>query len=273
LRAIRIDVDALRRQPVLAAWLGVPGRHALGVVGGLGSAFVFFARTARGLVQRPLRGGEVLRHLQFIGNRSLVIIGLTSMFTGMVLVLQAYDALQRFGSEKYIGPVVALSLVRELGPVLAAIMVTARAGSATAATLGNMRITEQIDALEAMAVDSVQFLASTRLLAAIVAMPLLTAMFDVAAIGAAHAFGTAVLGLDGDTMMAGVRDAVTTHDVSTGVVKSLVFGVGMAVVSCYRGYYASGGTRGVGIATSRAVVEVCTLVLLTDYAMTALLFS
>ncbi len=250
----------------------MPGRAALSGTARLGRAGIFLGFVFAALRHLPRRWRQVIEQVHFTGNRSIAIVVLTGVFTGMVLVLQAYLALVRFGTEAYVGPLVALSLIRELGPVLAALMVTARAGSAMAATLGTMRVTEQIDALEAMAVDPVEYLAAPRLVAALIAVPLLVALFDVIGIGAAYVYGTASLGLDGGTFLSGIRDAVAWADVAGGLWKSLAFGGLMAWVACFEGFEATRGARGVGLATTRAVVVVSVAVLAGDYALTALLF-
>ena len=251
--------------------LGEVGRRAIASVGGLGRFVVFSGRATVAIVRRPLRIGVLVEQLHFFGNRSISIAILTASFTGMVLALQGHDTLQRFGSESQVGPLVALSLLRELAPVLAAIVIAARAGSATAATLGNMRMTEQIDALEAMAVDSRQYLVSTRLLAALIAVPLITALFGLAGIVAAFVLATQTLGQDPGVFWGGVERSVEWGDISLGLKKSFVFAVLIATISCYRGYHATGGATGVGRATTRAVVESTSLILIGDYVLTALL--
>jgi phospholipid/cholesterol/gamma-HCH transport system permease protein len=248
------------------------GRRLLSVAGEVGRATLFLGRALRLGVTPPFRHRVLFEQIQFIGARSVGIILLTSTFTGMVLVLQGYQALVRFGGGAFLGPLVSLSLVRELGPVLAALMVSARAGSAMAATLGTMRVTEQVDALEAMAIDPIQYLVSPRLLSALIALPILTALFDVAGIGAALVFGQLALGVDGGMFMSSVREAVGWSDVAAGFWKSLAFGGIIAWVSTYQGYHAGHGALGVGQATTRSVVLVSVLVLAVDYALTALLF-
>lgn len=250
---------------------GALGRRALHLVGGAGRGLLFLLVVIERIFERPVRVKIIVEHIRFIGNRSIGIVLLTSTFTGMVLVLQGYNALVRFGSEVYLGPLVALSLIRELGPVLAALMVTARAGSAIAATIAGMRVTEQIDALEVMAVDSKQYLVSTRLVAALIAVPILTAFFDIAGIGAAHMFGVSVLGIDGGTFMSSVREAVDFGDVGAGLAKALLFGLLIAWVSTFQGYHARHGAEGIGHATTNSVVIISVLVLAGDYIMTALL--
>jgi len=165
-----------------------------------------------------------------------------------------------------------LSLTRELAPVLTALMVTARAGSAMTATIGNMAVTEQVDALDSLAVDPLSYLVLPRLLATVMALPLLAALFSVVGIAAAHLLGVGVLGLDGLAFMANVRASVAWKDVSVGLCKAAVFGVVIAWIATFRGLATSGGARGVGRATSRTVVEAAVLILCGDYVMTALFF-
>lgn len=252
--------------------VGGLGRRTLHVCGGAGRASILLAQAVARLPRRPFRVLQVIEHMHFIGNQSMGIIVLTAVFTGMVLVLQGYDALVGFGSVAYLGPLVALSLIRELGPVLAALMVTARAGSAIAANLATMRVTEQIDALQAMAVDPVQYLVSPRIVAAVVCVPMLTAVFDLTGIGAGYVFGTAVLGLDGGVFLTRTWESVDFSDVSVGFWKSVVFGVFLAWISTSRGFFATGGAKGVGTATTQAVILISVLVLAGDYMMSALLF-
>lgn len=256
----------------LPSLLGLLGRRTSQVAGRLGKMTIFLGRATRSFVAPPFRGFELLEHMRFIGNRSLSIVCLTSAFTGMVLALQGYSALVRFGSESMVGSLVALSLTRELAPVLAALMVTARAGSAITATLGNLRVGEQIDALRSMAVDPLQYLVSPRLVAAVAVIPLLTAMFSLVGIGAAYLLAVSILRLDGGQFLASVRDSVDWSDVSGGIQKSLVFAVFVAWICSYHGFFASGGAKGVGVATTQAVVATSVTILISDYVMTALLF-
>jgi phospholipid/cholesterol/gamma-HCH transport system permease protein len=244
----------------------------MGFVGAVGRRTLFLQKVLISITRPPVRFSLMVRQLHLIGNRSTSLILLTSVFTGMVLALQGYNVLVRFGSEELVGSLVALSLIRELGPVLAALMLTARAGSAIAATLGNMRLTEQIDAMRAMAVDPIQYLVAPRLVAALIAGPLLTTIFILAGIGAAYVFCAGVLSLEGSTFISNVRRSVEWSDVQSGLIKSVVFSGVLAWVSTYRGFYASGGAEGVGLATMSAVVEISVLVLVLDYVMTALMF-
>jgi phospholipid/cholesterol/gamma-HCH transport system permease protein len=267
---IRAELPAAVAAP--AAVAGAIGRRTLAVVGTVGNASAFLARASAQLVRPPLRVALTLEQIHFIGSRSITIIVLTSAFTGLVLTLQGYNALNRFGAEQMVGALVALSLTRELAPVLGALMVTARAGSAIAATLGNMRVTEQIDALKTMAIDPLGYLVAPRIVAAILSAPMLTALFTVTGLAVAQVFAVGVLGLDQAQFSSSVRDAIEGDDVVEGLTKSLAFAVVMVWIATYRGYHAHGGAQGVGQATTRAVVETSVLVLALDYVLTALLF-
>ena len=252
--------------------LGGAGRGALRAVATTGRLALFLGAGAARLPRRPLRAAAILMQIDFIGARSVGVVALSAVFTGLVLALQGYTVLVRFGSENLVGSLVALSLTRELAPVLTALMVTARAGSATAATIGNMAVTEQIDAIRALAVDPLHYLVTPRLVAAVVVMPMLTALFSLAGIAAAYLFAVNVLGLDGLAFMSNVRASMQSKDVSVGLWKAVVFGVLIAWIATFRGYGVTGGAMGVGRATSRTVVESAVLILGGDYVMTALLF-
>jgi phospholipid/cholesterol/gamma-HCH transport system permease protein len=254
------------------SFLGRLGRATLTFVAETGRVGVFFARTLWLLLQPPFRFRAVLEQIQFVGNRSVLIVALTSAFTGLVLTLQGYNALLRFGAERMVGALVSLSLVRELAPVLAALMITARAGSAIAATLGNMRVTEQMDALETMAIDPISYAVVPRVWASIISVPLLTAAFALCGLWVAQLFGAGALGLDAAGFRASVYDAIEFSDVVEALTKSSVFSLVIACMATYRGFHASGGAKGVGQATTRAVVETSVLVLGLDYSLTALLF-
>ena len=248
------------------------GRASLAVAADVGAASVFLGRAAAQLLRPPYRFRAVLEQLHFIGNRSVGIIVLTSAFTGLVLTLQGYNALSRFGAAQMVGALVSLSLVRELAPVLAALMITARAGSAITATLGNMRVSEQMDALEMMAIDPISYTVVPRLRAAVLAVPLLTVLFTVTGLFVARGFGVSVLRFSAAGFDASVESAIESSDVVEGLTKALAFSVLLGWLSTYRGYTASGGAKGVGQATTRAVVEASVSILAIDYVLTALLF-
>lgn len=253
-------------------WAGATGRSVIALSGRVGNASLFLMRTLSQLVRPPFRRALIFEQIHFIGSRSLSIVMLTGAFTGLVLALQGYNALSRFGAQQMVGALVSLSLTRELAPVLAALMVTARAGSAIAATLGNMRVTEQIDALETMAIDPLSYLVVPRVIAAVFVAPMLTALFTLTGLGVAQALCVNVLGLDRAQFASSVTSAIEWSDVLEGMTKSLTFSILMCWIASYRGYHASGGAQGVGQATTYAVVETSVLVLALDYVLTALLF-
>jgi phospholipid/cholesterol/gamma-HCH transport system permease protein len=209
--------------------------------------------------------------MRIIGADSLFLIILIGGFTGMVLGLQGYNTLRRFGSDAALGTVVAIVLVRELGPVLAALMIAARAGSAMAAELGSMQSTEQIDALTVMAINPVQYLVSPRVLAGIVSFPLLTAIFDVIGIWGGYLVGVGLMGAPSGAYFNGIASYLTSHDIMTGFYKSLVFGVVVIWVCCYKGYNAERMATGVSRATTEAVVLSSVLILAWDYFLGSIL--
>jgi phospholipid/cholesterol/gamma-HCH transport system permease protein len=256
----------------LARPLGYTGRGLRRFVSGSGQWALFVGAALARLFRPPFRARQIVAQIDFVGARSSGVIVMSATFTGLVLVLQGYAVLIRFGSENLVGSLVALSLTRELGPVLTGLMVTARAGSAMAATIGNMAVTEQVDALQALAVDPLSYLVAPRLLAAVVTVPLLAALFSLAGIAAAYLFAVFVLGMDGLAFMSNVRSSVEWKDVWVGLVKAAVFGALIASVATFRGYRTSGGAEGVGRSTSLTVVESAVLILCGDYVMTALLF-
>ena len=251
------------------------GTRALARVASVGRIVVFLAS---GLIQvciPPFQTGKILEQVWFIGAKSMFVIVLTALFTGMVLGLQGYHTLVSFGSEAALGSAVALTLIRELGPVLSAIMITARAGSAMAAELGVMRISEQLDALETMEIDPVRFTFAPRIVAALISFPLLTALFDVTGIFGGYLTGSLMLGINDYTYMDKVIRSVDLGDIGGGFLKAAVFAVLVTTVCCYRGFYAhleggrgSQGAKGVSLATTTAVVNSCILILISDYIIT-----
>ena len=267
-----MTTSARSAQPVGGNFLGALGRRVVTMAGEVGNASLFLLRSLRQVVRPPFRRQLTLEQVHFVGSRSVSIVVLTGAFTGLVLALQGYNALSRFGAAQMVGALVSLSLIRELAPVLAALMVTARAGSAIAATLGNMRVTEQIDALETMAIDPVSYLVVPRVLASVFVAPLLTAFFTLTGLAVGQALCVQVLGQDRAQFTSSVHNAIEWSDVAEGLTKSLIFSVLMVWIACYRGYHAHGGAQGVGQATTHAVVETSVLVLAVDYILTALLF-
>jgi phospholipid/cholesterol/gamma-HCH transport system permease protein len=213
----------------------------------------------------------IFKQIHFIGAKSFFVIFLTASFTGMVLGLQGYYTLRKFGSEGLLGSVVALSLIRELGPVLSALMVTGRAGSAITAEIGIMRITEQIDALEAMALEPFKYLISPKILAAIITLPLLCSIFDVVGIYGGYVVGVKLLGVNPGAYFNEMEKGVEWKDIYSGLVKSLSFGLIISWICCYKGFYAGHGAEGVSRATTSAVVMSSVTVLVWDYFLTSVL--
>jgi phospholipid/cholesterol/gamma-HCH transport system permease protein len=241
----------------------------------LGRSTIFLAQALWNAL-RQKQFPKVLHQVYYIGARSMTIIMLVSVFTGMVLGLQSYHALVKFGAQGAVGSLVSLSLIMELGPVLTAIMITARAGSAITAEIGIQRISEQIDALDTMRINPLRFLVSPKITAAIISFPLLTAMFDLIGIIGGYISGVMLLGLNGGVYVHSIQTYVVMSDITNGFVKSIVFAVIVSTVCCYQGYFAhmrkdSHGAQAVGLATTSAVVTSCVLILVSDYVVTSLL--
>jgi phospholipid/cholesterol/gamma-HCH transport system permease protein len=251
------------------------GEKVIGWINILGTATIFLC-TALWKTFRSKQFPKVIQQIYYIGASSTTIILLVSLFTGMVLGLQSYHALIQFGAVGGLGALVSLSLIRELGPVLTAIMITARAGSAITAEIGIQRISEQVDALHTMRIDPFRYLISPRIIAAIISFPLLTAVFDFIGIIGGYISGVALLGLNAGVYSHSIQSNVDMKDLTDGFIKSIVFAVIVATVCCYQGYYVhmrkdSHGAKAVGLATTSAVVTSCVLILVSDYVVTSLL--
>jgi len=247
------------------------GRWVVGIVESLGRFGMFFLHALGVLVTPPFKFRAFVDRIDYIGFRSLLIILLTGTFTGMVLGLQVYFTLSRFGSEAYLGPAVALSIIRELGPVLSAIVVTGRAGSALTAEIGIMRITEQIDALTVMALNPVRYLVVPSILAGVVTFPMMTAIFDVVGIFGGYLVGVKLLGLSEGTYFGEMQTFVDFSDVMTGFWKSVCFGVIVTWVATYKGFTVGHGAEGVARSTTQAVVLATVLILVWDYFLGSVL--
>jgi len=247
------------------------GTRTIRAVGALGKMMTFLAIAVASAAVPPFRGRHVVKQVHFIGVRSVSVIVLTAAFTGMVLGLQGYYTLRKFGSEELLGSVVALSLIRELGPVLSALMVTGRAGSALAAEIGIMRIGEQIDSLESMGIDPVKFLVSPRLLGAVVSVPLLTAIFDVVGIAGGYLVGVKLLGVSAGAYFGQMEASVELGDVVSGFCKSIAFGLVIAWICTFKGYFTERGAEGVSRSTTSAVVLSSVVILIADYVLTSVL--
>jgi len=251
------------------------GTRSIDVIKNLGAAMIFFTRAFL-MIFRPKQLAEIGQQLYHIGARSSSIVVLIGLFTGMVLGLQLYYNLAKFGSEGVLGSVVALSLIRELGPVLTAIMITARAGSSMAAEIGILRISEQIDALYTMRIDPVRYLISPRIAASAISFPLLTAFFDLVGILGGYFTGVVLLGGDEGAYFDRIRTSVGVTDVRGGFIKSIVFALLVSTICSFQGYFThmrtdSHGARGVSFSTTSAVVLSCVMILISDYVVTSLL--
>ena len=247
------------------------GRICIDGVEYVGRFGLFLAMAVAWTFIPPFKQRQLLQRVQFIGFRSLSVIVLTGAFTGMVLGLQVFITLSRFGSEAFLGPAVALSLIRELGPVLAALMVTGRAGSALTAEIGIMRISEQIDALTVMALNPFRYLVVPTIVAGVITFPLMTAIFDVVGIFGGYLVGVKLMGLSTGTYFGEMQTFVHMDDITTGLWKSLSFGIIVTWVSTYKGFYTGHGAEGVSRATTQAVVLSSVLILVWDYFMGSVL--
>lgn len=259
------------------AWIFAPFKLLGGIthrfIKELGRMGYFFAESLFWIVFPPYLMRRIIKQINFIGVRTTPVIILTGSFTGMVLALQTYYALVKFGAVSTLGPVVALSLIRELGPVISALMVTGCAGSALTAEIGIMRITEQIDALDAMALNPYKYLIIPNLIAGIISLPLLNAIFVVVGVFGGYAVGVGVMGISSGTYFQGIRDFIKAQDILEGIYKSLSFGVLITWISCYKGYYTSYGAEGVSKATIQSVVLSSVLILVWDYFMTSVMVT
>ncbi len=223
------------------------------------------------IFRRPFRFGQYLNQVEFIGVGSVFIIVVTGLFSGMVLALQTVHSLRQYGAESTVGGIVAISLMREISPVFAALMVTARAGSSMAAELGNMRVTEQVDALVTMAVSPVQYLLSPRLIASIIVVPLLCILYTCVGLSGAYLVAVKWNGIDPGAFLSYIESFVVLNDFVMGNTKAAIFGALISTLSCHQGFFVKGGAKGVGQATTRAVVQSAVAILIANYIITSLM--
>jgi len=249
------------------------GAFSIRLVEEMGGMALMLFRTLILTLKPPYRLRLLIKQMEFVGVKSTLVVVLTGLFSGMVLALEGYYGFRKFGGESLLGATVALSLVRELGPVLTGLMVTARAGSAMAAEIGTMRVTEQIDALQAMAVDPVHYLVVPRFWAAVLMVPLLTIFADLVGIGGGYFVGVILLHIDAGVFVNKMKELVELVDITNGLYKAFVFGAILAIVGCFKGYNTRGGAEGVGRATTEAVVISSISILIADYILTSLLFD
>jgi phospholipid/cholesterol/gamma-HCH transport system permease protein len=248
------------------------GAAVLGFVAYMGEVTMFAATGLSHMFRPPFYPRQIGRAFMDIGFFSLPVVALTALFTGMVLALQSYTGFSRFGAESAIASVVVLSVTRELGPVLAGLMVSGRAGAAMAAELGTMRVTDQIDALSTLSTDPMKYLVAPRLLAGIIALPLLVVLADILGVAGGYLVSVHKLGFSSGGYLTSTFSNLEAQDVVSGLIKASVFGFIIALMGCFNGYRSKGGAQGVGTATTTAVVSASILILALDYVLTQILF-
>jgi phospholipid/cholesterol/gamma-HCH transport system permease protein len=253
--------------------LAVIGQIFLSFLTTIGDLTLFAGRAIVQGVSGPFYPRAILRQMVDIGYYSLPVVGLTAIFTGMVLALQSYTGFSRFEAESAVATIVVLSMTRELGPVLAGLMVAGRVGASMAAEIGTMRVTEQIDALTTLSTDPFKYLVWPRLIAGLLMLPLLVVVADIIGVFGGYIVGIYKLGFGPYEYINNTFEFLETEDVVSGLVKAAVFGFLVALMGCYQGYHSEGGAQGVGAATTKAVVSASILILTANYVVTELFFS
>jgi phospholipid/cholesterol/gamma-HCH transport system permease protein len=262
---------AVERRSLLARPLEGAGRIILNLLTEFGSHIALLSKTLRSCVWPPFRFRLTFRQMELVGVNSMPVVLITGAFTGAVLALQTFTSFKRFNAETMIGGVIAVSLLRELGPVLTGLIVAGRAGSSMAAEIGSMKVTEQIDALDALATDPVNYLVAPRFLAATFMLPMLSTFFSGIGMVGGYIVSVNVLGANPVTYMRQMWWFIEGEDIYTGLVKACVFGMIIAIVGCFQGFVTRGGAEGVGRSTTKAVVLASTFILIFNYIITALL--
>lgn len=257
----------------LLAFLASVGRSFLAFLAAVGRLVLFAVRAFLSGLTPPYYPRLILRQFIQIGYFSLPVVGLTALFTGMVLALQSYTGFARFNAEGAVATVVVLSVTRELGPVIAGLMVAGRVGAAMAAEIGTMRVTEQIDALTTLSTDPLRYLVLPRLIAGILTLPCLVIIADIIGVFGGFIVGTYRLNFDPVAYLTQTERYLGAGDVVSGLAKAAVFGFIVTLMGCYQGYHSKGGAQGVGQATTYAVVSASILILLSDYFMTQAFFA
>ncbi|ABF91322.1 MULTISPECIES: ABC transporter permease [Myxococcus] len=248
------------------------GQGLIDIVSTLGGIITMGLDVFRWSVRRPFRLVNLFAQLDFVGVGSIFIVSLTGTFTGMVFALQTSTAFQLFDAESLVGPTVALTLTRELAAVFSALMVTMRAGSAMCTELGTMRVTEQVDALETMAVNPVQYLLVPRVLAGLFMVPALTMLFNTMGMGGAYVVAVGGLGISPGTFLSRTQQWLAPEDIFQGLLKGAVFGLSVSLICCFKGFNASGGAKGVGQATTEAMVASALSIFILDFILGILFF-
>ncbi len=236
----------------------------------LGSITIFFAKSISYLFTPPFRASLIFKQMEFAGIKSFFAVIITGIFIGMVVALGSYVGFMKFGAEEWLGSTVALAVVAQLAPVITAFVVSAKVGAAYAAELGTMRVTEQIDALEVMAINPIQYLVTSRFLACIVMMPILTIFCDVSGVLAGYLASTKILGINPGAYMSNTIEVVDFSDILRGILRSVTFGFLIPIIACYKGFYTKGGAEGVGRAVTETVVICIIIVLIDNYVFTCI---
>jgi len=252
-------------------WVENIGRLFFVMIEETGRIVKFFQSTMYWTFKPPFRFKLIVDQFFFVANKSLFIVSLTSIFSGMVFAMQTYYGFKLINADGLVGPTTAIAFLRELGPVFTAIVVTGRCGAAMAAQLGTMRVTEQIDAMDVMAVNSIQYLVVPRVLASLIALPLLTALFIFIGNVGSYFVGTVILNIDPVIYFAHLQEFANTKDLAQGLIKAAFFGIIFAIIGTYKGYNTKGGAEAVGKSTNEAVVLTLVLILVSDYFLTVMI--
>lgn len=247
------------------------GKGLMTTVSNFGAIAMLAFDVGRWAIRPPYRLANLFGQLDFVGVGSIFLVTLTGTFTGMVFAHQSSRAFELFDAESMVGPTVALAITRELAPVFTALMVTMRAGSAICTELGTMRVTEQVDALETMAVNPIQYLLVPRVIAGLLMVPTLTMLFDTAGLAGCYFVSVILKGISAGTFLSRTQQWLDPEDVFEGLIKGAVFGLAIALIACHKGFHASGGAKGVGQATTEAMVSSALAIFILDYIVGVLL--
>lgn len=278
LDAMHINNDQIKsyglklQQKILSA-CQMTGFAIMSVLASIGNLVIFAGRSVYHMLTPPFFGDNILKQFVNIGYFSLAVVGLTALFSGMVLALQSYTGFTRFNAEGAVATVVALSITRELAPVLAGLMVAGRIGASIAAEIGTMKVTEQIDAMRTLSVNPYKYLVGPRLLAGLLMMPVLVFIADIIGIFGGFLVGVYVLDFSAVNYLQQTFDFLEAWDVISGLIKAAVFGFIVALMGCYNGFSSGRGAQGVGAATTSAVVSASILILIFNYILTQVFFS
>lgn len=249
------------------------GKRTISLAQNIGHFSLFSVAAISSIIRPPVYFSLIIKQILFIGFYSLPVVAMTTFFSGAVLALQSYTGFSRFSAESSIATVVVLSLTRELGPVLAGLMVAGRVGASIAAEIGTMKVTEQVDALYTLSTDPIKYLVFPRVIAAIITMPCLVLIGDIIGVMGGYLVGVYKLNFNSTAYLTNTFQYLETIDVVSGLVKASVFGFIISIISCYSGYYSGKGAKGVGRATTAAVVNSSILILLSNYLITELFFK